>query len=127
MPTATPSLLSDPSARAHMTTAGLALVEQGLAPDPVSIDVSGRCPLGHMGCRREACAETAGILEEVPRTPEIFEEQVKWKLSLSPFDMPQLAAATYASLEEHKDAVRKQFEEEQSEGLMKAYSRAEFD
>ena len=46
-PTETPSLLSDPSATARLTTAGRRLVDAGYAPDPASVDVEpGHCACG---------------------------------------------------------------------------------
>ena len=69
---------------------------------------------------------TAGILQPLPRTPAIFEEQTKWRLNLNPFVDPAHVAGNYASLEEHKEKVKAQFKEEEEAGLMKEYEETEF-
>ena len=47
-----------------------------------------------------------GILDPLPRTPHVFEEQLKWPLENS------------SSVEEHADFARAKFEEDVREGLM---------
>ena len=69
---------------------------------------------------------TAGILRPLPRTPAIYEEQVKWRLNMDPLSDPCLIAGNYGSLEEHKGAVKEQFREEEQMGLMKEFTEAEF-
>ena len=69
---------------------------------------------------------TAGILYPLPRTPAVYEEQVKWRLNMDPLSDPSLIAGNYSSLEEHKERVKAQFREEEQMGLMKEYTESEF-
>ena len=69
---------------------------------------------------------TAGILFPLPRTPAIYEEQKKWRLSWDPLVTPMTVAGNYSSLEKHTEEVRKQFKEEEQIGLMREYSEEEF-
>ncbi|CAE8609473.1 unnamed protein product [Polarella glacialis] len=61
---------------------------------------------------------TLGVLQPMPRTPAVFEEQVKWKRGFDPFADPSLFASNYKSLGEHLGAVEEQFRLEQEEGMM---------
>ena len=55
---------------------------------------------------------TAGILEPLPRTPAVFEEQKKWRLNDDPFEIAVDVANNYASLNDHVEEVRRQFTED---------------
>ena len=79
----------------------------------------------------EICKEfeegvTAGILSPLPRTPEIFEEQVSWKLKQDSLYRAELQAENYTSIDDHVDAVRVKFKEDQELGLMREYTDKEF-
>lgn len=69
---------------------------------------------------------TAGILEEMPRVPELFEEQVRWKLKSDPFIDPLCFAENYKSLADHVEEIQLQFEEEQEDEMMEEMSDEEF-
>ena len=69
---------------------------------------------------------TAGVLEPLPRTPAIYEEQASWRLSWNELTTPDLWTDNYASLEDHKEQVLLQFREEAELGLMKEYSESDF-
>ena len=70
---------------------------------------------------------TAGILEPLPRTPAVFEEQIKWRLTDNPFDTAVEYANNYSSLSDHKAEVRKQFDEDVAVGRMVRFTKAEFE
>ena len=59
-----------------------------------------------------------GILDPLPRTPHVFEEQVKWPLENSPWEASLAWVPNYSSVEEHADFARAKFEEDVREGLM---------
>ena len=61
---------------------------------------------------------TAGILNPLPRTPAIFEEQKKWRLTEDPLLEGIKEAENYGSLEEHLEVVEAQFKQEEKEGFM---------
>lgn len=69
---------------------------------------------------------TTGVTEPLPHTPAVFERQEKWRLEFDPFDVENVEARNYGSLEDFKDQVQKQFEEEESLGMMKKYSNEEY-
>ena len=59
-----------------------------------------------------------GILEPLPRTPRVFEEQSKWPLASDPWE-PSLAwVPSYSFAREHGDFAAEKFEEEIAAGLM---------
>ena len=53
-----------------------------------------------------------GILEPLPRTPHVFEEQEKWPLDSDPM------RTQFGTAREHSDFAREKFEEEIAERLM---------
>ena len=61
---------------------------------------------------------TAGILHPLPRTPAVYEEQVKWRLKQDPLLSGVLIAENYSSIEKHLDAVELLFKADEKEGLM---------
>jgi hypothetical protein len=61
---------------------------------------------------------TLGVLRELPRTPALYEEQIKWRLPFEPFGANEMFAANYGSIEEHLEEVRRQFKEDEGQGLM---------
>ena len=67
-----------------------------------------------------------GILEPLPRTPHIFEEQVKWPLDNSPWEPAPSWVPNYHSVKDHESYVREKFEEDVAEGLMERMSLREF-
>ena len=69
---------------------------------------------------------TAGVLEPLPRTPALYEEQTSWRLKDDPFQAPELAAANYVSLENHIYAIELQFREEEKLQMMREYSLQDF-
>ena len=66
------------------------------------------------------------ILEPLPRTPHVFEEQEKWPLDSNPWE-PSLAwVPNYSSAREHSGFAAEKFEEEIAEGLMEKMSMESF-
>lgn len=70
----------------------------------------------------EAEMDTKEFVKKVPmsewqamRTPEVFEEQIKWNLEEDPLQ-PHRLEKNYPSAEEHKDHLRSHLEAEVSEG-----------
>lgn len=55
-----------------------------------------------------------GVLEPLPRTPEVFEEQTKWNLEEDPLQPHRLEKKNYPSAEEHKDHLRSHLESGQT-------------
>ena len=70
---------------------------------------------------------TAGILEPLPRTPAVFEEQKKWRLNDDPFEIAVDVANNYASLNDHVEEVRRQFTEDVKLGRMILHTKASFE
>ena len=66
------------------------------------------------------------ILDPLPRTPHVFEEQLKWPLENSPWEASLAWVPNYSSVEEHADFARAKFEEDVREGLMAKMSMGEF-
>jgi hypothetical protein len=64
---------------------------------------------------------TAGILFPLPRTPALFEEQVKWRLRVDPLVSGCREAENYGSLADHIEEVEAQFREEEKIGAMKEF------
>eukprot|EP00439_Symbiodinium_sp_Y106_P085202 s1629_g27.t2 len=62
-----------------------------------------------------------GILEGLPRTPHVFEEQTSWRLDNAPWEPALAWVPNYVSVGEHKDFVKAKFEEDVAEGLMDRY------
>jgi hypothetical protein len=69
---------------------------------------------------------TLGILQPLPRTPAIFEEQTRWKLNHDPLVNAALENSNYRSFEEFADAVEEQFQQEEKEGMMQFLDEDEF-
>ena len=67
-----------------------------------------------------------GILEPLPRTPHVFEEQVKWPLDNSPWEPVLSWVPNYHSVKDHESYVREKFEEDVAEGLMERMSLRDF-
>ena len=67
-----------------------------------------------------------GILDPLPRTPHVFEEQLKWPLENSPWEASLAWVPNYSSVEEHAEFARAKFEEDVREGLMAKMSMGEF-
>ena len=67
-----------------------------------------------------------GILDPLPRTPHVFEEQLKWPLENSPWEASLAWVPNYSSVEEHADFAREKFEEDVREGLMAKMTMGEF-
>ena len=67
-----------------------------------------------------------GILEGLPRTPHVFEEQTSWRLDKDSWEPALAWVPNYASIEDHKDFVRAKFEEDVQEDLMEKMTLGEF-
>ena len=67
-----------------------------------------------------------GILEGLPRTPHVFEEQTSWRLDKNSWEPALAWVPNYASIEDHKDFVRAKFEEDVQEDLMEKMTLGEF-
>ena len=59
-----------------------------------------------------------GVINPLPRTPHIYEEQTSWKLEDDPHMLEEVWRSNYQSVEQHVDFVREHFNEECAEGLM---------
>ena len=59
-----------------------------------------------------------GILEGLPRTPHVFEEQTSWRLDRDTWEPALAWVPNYASMKDDKDFVRAKFDEDVEEGLM---------
>eukprot|EP00439_Symbiodinium_sp_Y106_P011908 s5626_g1.t2 len=67
-----------------------------------------------------------GILEGLPRTPHVFEEQTSWRLDKDCWEPALAWVPNCASIEDHKDFVRAKFEEDVQEDLMEKMTLLEF-
>jgi len=61
---------------------------------------------------------TAGILEPLPRTPAIYEEQTAWRLDENFLGSSTKEAENYKSFEGYEDKIEEQFRAEQDLGWM---------
>lgn len=68
-----------------------------------------------------------GVLEDLPRTPGVFEQQVKWALEDDPTMQWDMAKNNYASASLHEEHLRAHLEAEVEAGLMDKMSGAEFE
>ena len=68
-----------------------------------------------------------GILEKLPRTPNMYEQQVKWALDNDPNAVWSLAKGNYVSAVQHVQHLRSHLEAEVEMGLMEKMSSAEFE
>ena len=59
-----------------------------------------------------------GVIKPLPRTPHMYEEQTSWKLEDDPYMNSEVWRDNYESVGDQEDFVRRQFEDECSEGLM---------
>ena len=59
-----------------------------------------------------------GVLNPLPRTPHVYEEQNHWKLEVDPSMTEEVWRSNYQSVEPHVEFVREHFAEECAEGLM---------
>ena len=66
-----------------------------------------------------------GVLNKLPRTPAVFEEQTSWRLEDDPLAFSINWAANYSSAEEHMEHIREHFAEEVTEGLMEELNKDE--
>ena len=67
-----------------------------------------------------------GILDPLPRTPHVFEEQLKWPLENAPWEASLAWVPNYGSVEEHREFAKAKFEEDVEEGLMAKMSLGSF-
>ena len=67
-----------------------------------------------------------GILEPLPRTPHVFEEQLKWPLENAPWEASLAWVPNYSSVEEHLAFAKEKFDEDVEEGLMARMTLREF-
>ena len=66
-----------------------------------------------------------GVLNPLPRTPHMFEEQTSWRLEDEPLMKEEVWRSNYSSAEDHLEFLRGHFEEEVREGLMERISLEE--
>ena len=66
-----------------------------------------------------------GVLNPLPRTPHIYEEQASWRLEEDPMLNGEVWRSNYDSVEDHKTFVEEHFAEECQEGLMKKLTMEE--
>ena len=62
------------------------------------------------------------ILDPLPRTPRVFEEQLKWPLDNFLWEPGLRWVPNYSSVKEHVEFAREKFEEDIGEGLMEKLS-----
>ena len=67
-----------------------------------------------------------GVLNPLPRTPLMFEEQTEWRLEDDPLQQPLTQVDNYVSAELRADYVYEFFETEISEGLMGKMAEDDF-
>ena len=58
------------------------------------------------------------VLNLLPRTPHVYEEQNSWKLEEDPYMREEVWRSNHQSVEQHVDFVREHFAGECAEGLM---------
>lgn len=68
-----------------------------------------------------------GALNGLPRTPAVFEKQVKWALDYDPSAVWELSKSNYISAEQHVDHLREHLEAEVKAGLMSKMKRRDFE
>ena len=59
-----------------------------------------------------------GVVNPLPRTPHMYEEQTTWKLEDDPYMRDEIWRENYDTVGEHEDFVREHFAAECEEGLM---------
>ena len=67
-----------------------------------------------------------GVTEPLPHTPAVFELQEKWRLKDDILTEAFWVNPNYSSLEEHKEIIKAQLEEDEAEGLMGRMPLKEF-
>ena len=67
-----------------------------------------------------------GVLDPLPRTPSMYEEQTKWPLDMEDGEEALLEGANYFSAEEHWEHLQRHLDAEVEEGLMEAMTEDEF-
>eukprot|EP00913_Durusdinium_trenchii_P014440 g13545.t1 len=67
-----------------------------------------------------------GILNQRPRTPEIFEEQLRWNLESEDWSSAVWQKESYVSAAEHEKYLTEHLEQEVAEGLMTKMSEEAF-
>ena len=67
-----------------------------------------------------------GVLQELPRTPDIFEEQCRWNLEGEDWGEAVWQKSNYLSAEEREKYLVKHLEQEVAEGLMVKMTEEEF-
>ena len=67
-----------------------------------------------------------GILHPLPRTPHVFEEQIKWPLDREPWEPGLVWVPNYGPTLDHREFAMEKFEEEVREGMMDKMSMEEF-
>ncbi|CAE7384788.1 unnamed protein product [Symbiodinium microadriaticum] len=76
--------------------------------------------------RRAEAGLPLGILEPLPRTPHVFEEQLKWPLENAPWEASLAWVPNYSSVKEHLTFAKEKFDEDVEEGLMARMTLREF-
>eukprot|EP00434_Breviolum_minutum_P043184 symbB.v1.2.038481.t1/scaffold6004.1/size21842/3 len=66
-----------------------------------------------------------GVLNPLPRTPHMYEEQTSWKLEDDPYMKEEIWRENYDSVGEHESFVREHFDAECAEGLMEKLNMEE--
>jgi hypothetical protein len=90
------------------------ILREGLDPD---FEIFTRFPEG----------VTLGVLQPLPRTPALYEEQVSWRLEDSPFATKHEQNPNYSSLMEHVGSVKEQFDKDIAEGRMVMMTKSEYE
>ena len=67
-----------------------------------------------------------GVIDPLPRTPSMYEEQVKWALDPEDGEEAFLESPNYLSAGEHGDHLQRHFDAEVEEGLMEVMSDEAF-
>ena len=67
-----------------------------------------------------------GILDPLPRTPHVFEEQLKWPLENAPWEASLAWVPNYGSVEQRREFAKAKFEEDVEEGRMAKMSLGDF-
>ena len=67
-----------------------------------------------------------GVLNELPRTPEVFEEQLRWNLEAEDWSSAAWQKDNYSSAAEHEKYLTEHLEQEVREGLMARMEEEEF-
>jgi len=89
------------------------------------LEKAGDCDWQFLQRARTGCP--LGVLEELPRTPAVFEQQVKWALDDDPSMQWDLAKGNYISATRHEGHLRDHLESEVEAGLMDTMSGAQFE